>query len=635
MEKIDSRLRLLAVLVLLMFAALSTRLWFLQVLASADFTSRARENSVRFVETETRRGRILAADGEPLVQNQVSVQVRVVLDDLVASGRQEEVILDLSELLDVPVADITAALQSNKYFPYQPKPVADFVAPEIEAYIEEHPQRFPGVEVVETAVREYPEGRLAAHILGGLSLITADELESGRFRSYGLNDLVGRGGLEEVYERWLRGEKGQQKYIVNAEGEVIRTLGSVEPVPGHDVRLALDLDVQRIAEEELALGMQNARELTDSDGVPLKATAGVVVILDPNDGGVEAMVSFPSFDPRWAVEGMTAKQERYLQNDKFAPLLNRAAGGEFFPGSTFKVVSGLAAVKAGFATLSGYYPCTTTYRHADDETSEFTNWKPSNTSLQFHQALVESCDTWFYTFGSQFYFHWVNNQLAKDGELMQKLFREWGFGQPTGIDLPFEEDGFIATAEWAEDNPDVFYRGVWQPGGNILSMIGSDFFKATPLQIARAYMAIANRGQMCRPHLVDRIETTDGEVVRRIAGKCDRQLPGYSESELAYVHDALMDVTSRGTAACAFAGFPLSSIPVGGKTGTAENGQKQDTSWFASIVGPMDDPDHVIVAMVEQGGFGSQTAAPIVRRIVERMYGLEPNNVGCGTTEQD
>jgi penicillin-binding protein 2 len=635
MEKIDSRLRVLALLVLLMFAALSTRLWFLQVLASADFTSRARENSVRFVETDTIRGRIVDAKGDPIVVNQESRQVRVILDELVASGRQEQVIDDLSEILDIPVGDITAALQSNKYLPYQPKPVADFVPEEVEAFIEDYPRRFPGVEVAQTSVRDYPQGRLAAHILGGLSLITADELESATFRSYGLNDLVGRGGLEQVYERYLRGEKGEQKYIVNADGEVIRTLGSVEPVQGYDVRLELDLGVQQIAEEELALGMENARKLTDSDGFALKASAGVVVILDPSDGGIEAMASLPSFDPRWAVEGMTAKQARYVRNDKFAPLLNRASAGEFFPGSTFKVVSGLSAVKAGFATLSGYYPCTTTYQHGDDETSEFTNWKPSNTSLQFHQALVESCDTWFYTFGSQFYYHWVNNQLAKDGELMQKLFREWGFGQKTGIDLPFEGDGLIATAEWAEDHPEVFYRGVWQPGGNILSMIGSDFFKATPLQVARAYMAIANRGHLCQPHLADQIETADGEVIRRIAGKCDRRVPGYAESDFAYVHDALLDVTSRGTAACAFSGFPLSTIPVGGKTGTAENGDKQDTSWFASIVGPMDDPEHVIVAMVEQGGFGSQTAAPIVRRIVERMYGLEPNNIGCGASEQD
>jgi penicillin-binding protein 2 len=361
-----------------------------------------------------------------------------------------------------------------------------------------------------------------------------------------------------------------------------------------------------------------------------------VVILDPDDGGVEAMVSVPSFDPRWNVGEPTKEQRKYLSNEALSPQLNRATQGRFYPGSTFKVVSGLAAVKAGFATLSGYYPCTTEYVHPGDASdTSFGNWKPSNSTISFAQALVESCDTWFYTFGSDFYFHWLNNQLAKDGELMQKLFREWGFGQPTGIDLPLEDVGFMATADWAAENPDIFYKGVWQPGGNILSMIGSDYFQSTPLQLARAYMAIANRGHLCRPHLADQIVDADGTVVKKISGKCDERLPGYTEAQLAYVHEALLGVTERGTAACAFGGFPLSEIPVAGKTGTAENGSKQDTSWFASIVGPPSDPDHVIVTMVEQGGFGSQTAAPIVRRIIERIYGLQPNNIGCGAAEQD
>jgi len=636
MDKVGARLRVLALLVLLMFAALTARLWFLQVLATNEFTSQARDNSVRFVRTDAIRGRILDANGDDIVVNQKSREIRVAMDELLASGRAEEVIYNLHLLLDRPVEEITRRLESNKYLPYQPKPIAEFVDPHVEAYIDEHPRDFPGVEVVHASVRKYPQGRTAAHILGTLGLINAEELESPRFRSYGINDLVGRGGLEQTYERWLRGEKGERKYIVNADGEVLRALGSLEPVPGNDVQLAIDLDVQRIAEEELRLGMDRARTLTDSDGFTLKASAGVVVVLDPSDGGVEAMVSVPSFDPRWNVEEPTKEQRKYLDNEQLSPQLNRATQGRFYPGSAFKVVSGLSAVKAGFATLDGYYPCTTEYVHPGDESgASFGNWKPSNSTISFGQALVESCDTWFYTFGSDFYFHWLNNQLAKDGELMQKLFREWGFGQQTGIDLPLEDVGLMANADWAEQHPDVFYRGVWQPGGNILSMIGSDYFQSTPLQLARAYMAIANRGHLCRPHLADQILSPDGEVVRRISGKCDKRLPGYTEQQLAYVHQALLGVTERGTAACAFGGFPLSQIPVGGKTGTAENGSKQDTSWFASIVGPVSDPDHVIVAMVEQGGFGSQTAAPIVRRIIERIYGLEPNPLGCLTTQED
>lgn len=636
MEKVGSRLRILALLVLLMFAALTARLWFLQVLATTEFTSRARDNSVRFVHSDALRGRIVDANGEPIVMNQLSNEVRIVEDELVASGRTEEVIYRLSQLLEVPVGEIQAELESNKYLPFQPKPIAEFVDPKAYAYISEHPAEFPGVEVAETAVRKYPNGRTAAHILGSLSLINKEELENPRFSRYGVNDVVGRGGLEQVYERWLRGKKGEQKYIVNADGEVLRALGKVDAVPGHDVHLAVDLDIQQIAEEELRLGMERARTLTTSDGFLLKATAGVALVLDPDDGGVEAMVSVPSFDPRWSIVGTTKEQAKYLANEELSPMLNRATQGDFFPGSTFKPMSGLAAVKAGFATLGGYYRCTTEYTHPGDESgASFGNWKPADSTISFAQALVESCDTWFYTFGSDFYFHWLNNQLSKDGELMQMLFREWGFGSPTGIDLPGEFDGFVPTAEWATTRRDLFPDSVWIPAGNILSMIGSSYFQSTPLQLARAYMAIANRGHLCRPHLADQIVSADGEIVRRISGKCDKRLPGYTEAQLGYVHQALLGVTERGTAACAFAGFPLSEIPVGGKTGTAENVPKQDTSWFAAIVGPVEDPDHVIVAMVEQGGFGSQTAAPIVRRIVERIYGLEPNPVGCASVEAD
>jgi penicillin-binding protein 2 len=636
MEKVGARLRVLALLVLVMFAALTTRLWFLQVLATTEFTSQARDNSVRFVHTDALRGLVLDANGDPIVENQTSLEVRIAQDELLESGRAEQVIYRLAQLLDMPVAEITAALDSNKYLPFQPKPVAEFIDEEAYAYINEHPREFPGVQVVEASVRKYPHGRMAAHILGTLGLINQEELESPRFRTYGINDLVGRGGLEQVYERWLRGTKGEQKYIVNADGEVLRALGAIEPEPGHDVQLALDLEIQRIAEEELRDGMERARTLTDSDGFSLKATAGVVVILDPEDGGVEAMASVPSFDPRWGVEGATREQDKYLGNEELAPLLNRATQGDFYPGSTFKPVSGLAAVKAGFTEIDGFAPCVTEYTHPGDESgATFGNWKVSNTTISFGQALVESCDTWFYTFGSDFYFHWLNNQLSKDGELMQKLFREWGFGQRTGIDLPLESDGFMPTADWATTRRDLFEDGVWIPGGNILSMIGSTYFQSTPLQLARAYMAIANRGHLCRPHLADQILDADGKIVRKVSGKCDKRLPGYTEGQLAYVHQALLGVTERGTAACAFSGFPLSQIPVGGKTGTAENGSKQDTSWFAAIVGPVADPEHVIVAMVEQGGFGSQTAAPIVRGIVERIYGLTPNPLGCATVEED
>jgi penicillin-binding protein 2 len=636
MDRIGVRLRVLALLVVLMFVALTARLWYLQVLATTRFVQQARENSVRFVPTDALRGQILAAGGQVLVGNQESLEIRIVPDELRRSGRAEEVLYRLSELLDVSVRELTRRLEDPRYYPYQPKPVAEFVDPLVYFYIAEHPEQFPGVYGERTSVRSYPEQTLAAHVLGTLNQITAEELEDPRFKGYGTSDLVGRSGLEQVYERWLRGTKGVQKFIVNSDGETIRALAAVPPEPGHDLLLELDLDVQRIVEQELRAGMERARQLTDSSGVPLRATSGVGIVLDPADGGVEAMVSLPSYDPAWFVRGLTRDQQRYVSNDRLAPLLNRATQGVFFPGSTFKAISGLVAVKAGIASLSGTYPCTSTYVHPGDESGAvFTNWEPANTYMSLATALRTSCDTVFYRWGSRFYDLWKQDQLGKGGELMQKLIREWGFGAPTGVDLPAEAGGLVPDAAWAETRPDLFEDGVWLPGGNILTMIGSTYLRATPLQVARAYMAIANRGRLCRPHLVDRIIDANGTVVREVTGRCDRRLPGYTETQLRYVHQALLQVTQSGTAACAFAGFPLTQIPVAGKTGTAESPPRQDTSWFAAIVGPVEKPDHVIVVAVEQGGFGSQTAAPIVRRIVERIYGLEAGPVGCSAERED
>lgn len=634
MERSATRLKVFALLLVLMFLALTTRLWFLQVLASADFTRQARDNSVRFVNTDALRGNVYTADGEPLIVNQKSLEVRVVPDDLRASGQGEEVLFRLSKLLDLPVRELVDDLDDPRYFPYQPKPVAEFVSEEIRAYIEEHPSQFPGVQVVPTSVRHYPQGRIAAHLVGSINLIEETELEDPKFKSYGPSDLVGRSGLEKIYERWLRGTKGTQKFIVNSNNETIRALDAVPPQEGNDLHLALDLDVQLAAEEELRLGMERARLQRDSSGNLLKAEAGVALVLDAQTGGVEAMVSVPSFDPSWYVSGLTKAQTSYLFDSPLAPSINRATQLGYFPGSTFKSVSALAAVKEGVASLSGSYLCSSTYTHPQDTSgAKFSNWQPSDRYMSIAEALRVSCDTVFYRFGSDFFYRYQQDPLGDSGEVMQRAIREWGFGSPTGIDLPSEAAGLVPDAAWAAENPQLFEEGRWIPGGNILTMIGSSYMQATPLQLARAYMAIGNDGHLCRPHLVDRIVDADGEVVRQIPTKCEKRIP-YSKDQLDYVHRALLSVTQSGTAACAFSGFPHAQVPVAGKTGTAEWIPKpQDISWFAAIVGPVDNPDHVVVVMVEQGGFGAQTAAPIARHIIERMYGLEVTGTpACGST---
>jgi penicillin-binding protein 2 len=663
MERSSARLKVFAILVLVMFAALSTRLWFLQVLATEVYAQEAQNNGVRTLAIDALRGEIWTEDqygkpnGEPIVKNRSSLEVRVDVQELEASGMAEEVLGELSAMLDVPVKQIRKALESNLYYDFQPKPVAEFVDEEVAFAIRERQNRFPGVSVRNTSVREYPMERTASHILGTVGQIQSTQLGEEGFpvcdgtgpatRCYGPNDTAGQAGLEVQYERWLRGTKGLERYVVNSDGERIRDLGGRPPAPGGDLVLTMNSEWQRAAEEALQETIYDTRQVYDEDhSKNFAADAGVVIVLDVETGGVKAMASWPDYDPRWYVEGLTGSQQCYLGLDpdceganKVAPLLNRAYQEVYLPGSTFKPFTALAAVKEGYADLTSGYACPSTYIHGTDESgTSFSNWSdqdlfPGNLA----QHLIISCDSSFYAWGSDFWYRYQNDPFGDDNEPLQRDLRRWGFAKPTGIDLPDEASGFLPDAAWgnAPEQQDLFGQYGWPPGGLILMMIGSGYMSVTPLQLATAYAAIANDGHMCRPHVVDRVMASDGEtVLKQVNGQCDRTVP-YTQQELDYIRNALTQVPSSGTARSAFAGFPLSSIPVAGKTGTAFRGDDyQDTSWFASMV-PADDPKYVVVAMVEQAGFGSDVAAPLVRRMIETMYGVEPGGQTVVQTGQD
>jgi penicillin-binding protein 2 len=625
-EKASSRLRVLALLIALMFIALTTRLWFLQVLAAQGFEADAKNNSVRFDYTDALRGQMFDASGKPLVMNTDSLEVRITPSELGDQG--EAVILRVASLTGVQPAAIAKQLQSTRYLPTQAIPVAEFVPKQVQWYIRENPKKFPGVEVGEAPVRTYPQGSLAAHILGYTGLIQPQQYADMKDQGYGLNDIVGQAGLESVYEKYLRGTEGKQKIIVNSDGNVIRTLGSTPPVPGDDLQLSLDVRVQKLAQKALLDGMAHARAtMHDLNGAPLKANAGSVVVLDANTGGVVAMVSTPTYNPAWYVHGLTPAESNYLFHNKNAPSLNRTIQATYTPGSTFKSITGLAAVKEGIASLNGSYECTPSYTKAGDKSGTvFNNWTTANLGyMSISHALAISCDTVFDAFGGSFYDRYVQNPLGANSDLLARDLRQWGFGQPTGVDLPAESTGLVPDPAWAATATDSTGRKLfpygWVPGGDILTMIGSGYIQVTPLQLARAYMAIANGGHLCEPHIVNQIVDAEGRVAKKVDGSCDQMIP-YSPQELAYVRDALHGVVaSGGTASCAFTGFPTSQIAVAGKTGTAERPPAQDTSWFAAMVGPdPNKPDYVIVTSVEQAGFGGATAAPITRNVIDALY---------------
>jgi penicillin-binding protein 2 len=609
MERSGSRLKILAFVVAFMFVALSTRLWFLQVLAGPQHERDARDNSLRTVATDALRGDVVDIEGRRLVHNRISLEVRINRDELGSDA--EATLANLSEILGVPAQELGQKLQTKLYYSYQPVPVAEFVPEEVYFKIREEPEKFKGVEVVEQSVRSYPQGLLAAHLVGWVGQINAEELGDPRFSGYGPSDLVGKSGVESTYERWLRGTPGEERFLVNSDGEVLREFDPKPPQPGHDLRLSLDLDVQRIVEEELAKGIDNARTVSDeSTGTNLVANAGAVVVMDPNTGGIVAMASWPTFRPSWFVRGLTEGQRVTLFESKAAPMLNRATQITYGPGSTFKPFVALAALKEGIASTSTYYDCPAEYVHPGDTSGTvFHNWSGSGAgSLSIAQGLKVSCDTQYYKFGSDFYF----KDARTNKQELQRRLKRWGFGRPTGIDIPAEASGTVPDRTYVADHRTRYPDG-WIPGIDILLAIGAGEMKATPLQVAQAYAAIAS-GKLCRPHLVSTIEDGAGSVAKRVGGKC-HPVP-YSKAELDYIREALRSVTTGGTASAVFSSC---SLDVAGKTGTAERPPFQDTSWFAGIV-PADRPRYVVVATVEQGGFGAETAAPIVRNIMSRIY---------------
>jgi penicillin-binding protein 2 len=627
MEKATSRLRVLALLVVVMFLALSTRLWFLQVLATQRFDKEATRNSVRTVSSEPLRGKIFDANGDIVVDNQASLEVRITPSELGDQG--EAVVLRVSRLTGVPVKAIASRLQDTKYVPTQAIPVAEFVSKKVEFYIRENPTLFPGVDVVDTFVRSYPFGRSASHVLGYTGLIDATQLEEWKGQGYGPDDIVGVSGVEDTYEQNLHGHPGERRLLVNSDGDLLGILRDKPPVPGSDVHLTLDMRMQRVAEHALADGMVRARSYRTSNGVSyLKANAGTVVVLDAHTGGIVAIASSPSYDPRWYVRGLTPQQQKYLGPDnKSAPLANRAVQFGYMPGSTFKPITGLAAMKEGFASMTGYYPCDAEYSVPNDKSGTvFHNWTTHNLGpMRIDHALAISCDTVFDAFGGMFYRQYIEDPLGENGDHLERDLHEWGFESPSGVDLPAEGSGLVPDPAWASEPAQncktcPFPYG-WVPGGDILTMIGSGYVQVTPLQLARAYAAIANGGHLCQPHVVDYVEDPNKEVVKRVGGQCDQMVP-YSGQQLSYVRGALRGAVAYGTSQCAFNGFPTSTISVAGKAGTASSGAPyQDTSWFAAMVGPNPDkPDYVVVTMVEQGGFGGETAAPITRYVIDGLY---------------
>ncbi len=646
------RLTFLAVMVITLFVALFVRLWFLQVMAGDRYVELADSNRLRTVITEAPRGEILTSDGEALVRNRPALAIsadRQALLDAAGAPVDEEaerVIERLAVLLELEVDEVLERLASQRRSPFRPVPIAVDVTPEVAFAVQERRELFPAVVSETLPVREYPHGTLAAHLIGYIGEISQQELLRPEFADYRAGDLVGRSGLEQSYEADLRGVTGQRRLVVNARGDVLDVQSDREPVQGADLVTSLDLDLQLATEQLLEDGILASREIRRDDGQLLPSTAGSAIVLDARTGAILAMTSYPTYDPREFVGGVTQEYFDLLADpENERPLVNRAISGLYPPGSVFKTASGAAWVEAGVVTPRSTVECAPAFELGGNT---FRNWNRgvNEGMMDLSDALTRSCDTYFYELAFD---QWLREENADEpDEVLIRVAERFGFGVTTGIDLPGEASGRVPGRQWRFDywvaNRDNYCRqadlaspgsyaselysdlcqfgAAWRGGDAVNSSIGQGDVLSTPLQVAASYQAIANDGVLLRPHLGARIVAPDGTVLREIEPEVVGEL-GVSDQTLQVMQEGLERVvmTDRGTGSSAFRGFPLDEIPVAGKTGTAELRPKVPYAWFAGYA-PIDDPEIVVVVNVEQGGGGSQTAAPIVRNIMAHYFGI-------------
>jgi penicillin-binding protein 2 len=624
-----------------LFATLFVRLAYLQILTQEDYQSRAAANQQRVIFVPAPRGRILDRAGAVLVDNRLSWTMTL--------DRQRYAALDQAErqaLLDALAAELAAygvvsdrdtledRISSPRFSPYLPVPVAFDVPEELAVWITEAADRFQGAIAVEQRpVRTYPYGRLASHLLGYVGPINEDELEAfaGSPLAYRADDEVGKAGVERTFESHLRGRPGRRVLEVDAEGRPVRVLDEIAPTPGNDLVLTLDHQIQALAEVGLREELQAARDRPPPSGSPaVTAPAGSIVLLDPTDGAIRAMASYPDFDPNTFVDGIDqAEWDALTSEGSFDPLVNRAIAGEYPPGSTFKLVTAVAALEAGLIAPETVWRDQGTYRIPNCGGGECVVQNARRTvygNVDLRRAITVSSDTYFYDLGARF---WIERDRLGDG--IQAAATTFGFGERTGIELPGERAGWVPTPENKEarhaDNPTAFPYGDWYTGDNVNLAIGQGDMLATPIQLASAYGAFANGGQRFIPRVADRTipfggDATASEVVTRFEPEPNGQValdPAWAGALQEGFRGVVQD--EEGTAFGSFDAFP--AWQVAGKTGTAQVGTRAnpraDTALFVAVApfAPTDQPRYVAAAILEESGYGGVTAARLVRRVLE------------------
>jgi penicillin-binding protein 2 len=626
------RVAILAFLALAVFAVLFLRLWALQVLSGDKYLAVANDNRVRTLRLEAPRGPVLDRNGNVIVGIVPGWRVELWPADLPKTWpAQRHELQALSDLTGVPLKDILTQLNRHAGDPLTPIVVQRGLKQDQIFYIKEHDAQFPGVRLANSYLRKYPYQSLAAQVLGYVGQITADEYKTMKKRGYQPTDSIGQAGIEATYDTYLRGKDGKAQLTVDSRG---RPKGPITPLtsftPGEALRLTIDIGLQRAAERGLLYGIQQARTAGYSH-----ADGGAIVAMDPRDGAVLAMASYPTYKPSLLAGRKDPKKLAPLLDANAAeaanhPGINRAINAAYPPGSTFKPVTALAAMQEHLITPTTQLHCSPTYTAYGQPFNNWTNlidqW------IDLPTALAMSCDTYFYELGKRFYL-----LPSYRGHPLQGWAHRFGLGDKTLIDIGPEVAGLIPTPEWRCK----FYGGppcagyvdrTWKPGYSIQMAIGQGQILVTPLQMTRLYALIANGGNLVTPHLADDVEIAGSKnqptrVLRRF-GAQPPQPSGVDPTALRYVQQGLEEASHAtfGTSAGVFGNFP---VDIAGKTGSAEklvrlpgfpNPSNETQSWWCGY-GPYNQPTIVVCAMIENGGHGGTAAAPAALKVFEHYFG--------------
>lgn len=591
--------------------ALFMRLWNMQVISSSSYTEQAEKNRTRSISTHAARGRILDRNGAVLVGNRPSLVVlaeQSVLED-------EAELHILAALIGIPKAVLRLKIEDSSQGLQRGRVIAVDVSRRVVSFINAHPSLFDGVSIEARSQRSYPLGSLAGQVLGYTGVITSEQLKASQDNqdegkiTYEPGDVVGQSGIEASYENVLQGIKGEQVVFVDADGNIVNHSSSVEAQSGSDVVLTLDADIQKAAEDSLSSTIKRLQEHGKPD-----CFGGCAIAMDVTNGEIIAMASAPSFSPNMFVGGISSDDWDMLSSkSSHNPLLNRGIGGQYPSASTIKPLSALAALNEGIATPQSSYMCTGYWTGFGAAFGQYCWLHTGHGPMTLQTGITHSCDVAFYEVGKGFFY-----SSNKDG--LQQMFKKWGLGSKSQIDLPGELQGRIPDEAWKREYfasyPDD--AKAWQGGDNTNLAIGQGDLLVTPLQMLCVYAGIANRGSIPQPHLMKSIKSTSnsGSIIDY---KCSTRI---SVDE----KDEYMDMIQRGLYGVIYeesqaqaSHFTNMKEKVAGKTGTAETSHETPTGWFIAYA-PYDKPRYVVASVLENSGFGSDGAMYVVRDILGALY---------------